>query len=204
MPELIPGAGGTLGQIPGLSMFFGQGGMLGPPVQAPVALHTPIRDINPFLLNRIQAPDTRGLTAAQQAVLGLFGPQATPYAAMTQPGGAYAPVMFPGLVAGGQVGGPIPTVAQAQAGQASPLFGAGGYLGGVYGMGGPLGQPWPMPLPPPGPPPPQVTPLRSAVLPGKTRGPTPAVTGRPPLTVSQTPGYGVPSSPRWMAPTLGR
>ncbi len=159
--------------------IFGEGGMLGDAPDVPVELQAPIRDVHPSVYRRVGTPQVGGLTQAQQAVLGLYGPQATPFAGMTQPGGLMAPIATPRQIAGGQVGGPIPTAGQAQAGQAPQLFGAAPFgvqqIGGVYGLGGPLGPQLPPP-PPPRPPAPSFAGPheRARTLPQETpRGATP-------------------------------
>ncbi len=141
-----------LGNVPGLSMVFGEGGMLGPAIQAPVQLQQPVRDVDPSLIRQVGAPQVGGLNQAQQAVLGLYSPQQAPPFAGIQPGGLYAPVQAPRAIAGGQVGGPIPSPGMAQSGQAPQLFGAAPFgvnqIGGVYGLGGPLGPQLPQPQQP--------------------------------------------------------
>jgi hypothetical protein len=144
-----------LEDVPLVGSVFGPGGLLGGPVQVPTGPSRPLPPIPESVLQGLQigAPQTGGLTAAQQAVLGLMGPQATPYAQFSQPGGLFAPIAAPRQIAGGQVGGALPTVAQAQAGQAPQLFGApiGGVpqIGGMYGWGGPMGPQFPPPVAPP-------------------------------------------------------
>ena len=136
----------------------------------------PTANVNPQLPLMVGPPQLGGLTSAEQATLGLFGRGGSPFAAQNMPGGLMAPIRVPGQVAGGQVGGALPTPAMAQGGTAPQLFGASPLpqgIGGVYGMGGPLGVPFPQAAPPMRLPPPMPGAGYAGPLPAGFRGAPP-------------------------------
>jgi hypothetical protein len=149
----------ALGKIPGGNLLFGEGAMFGSAPQSPHQAPPPPPGVGLTEGRAIGPAEVRGLNSAEQAMIGMFQSPTTPFGGMNMPGGLFAPI--PGQ---------------------RPLFGPATTptIGGVYGMGGPLGQPWPMPgMPPPMPP------ARPAFQPPVTQQARPGFAPRPGAPAAQ-------------------
>lgn len=77
------------------------------------------------ITEKVTLPQHAGARQAQASAINALT-YGSPFADMSLPGGAFAPTAEARQIAGGMVGGAIPTAQQAQAGGAPQLFGKGG------------------------------------------------------------------------------